>query len=294
MSGAVALLVLLLVLLGIATGAAALREDPAPVAPVSARLVLVQRRTRRWRWAGLLVGALVAVAAVHQGALGRGVLLATPLFAVCVVAGVIVGELRVAPPTGPTRQARLEVRRVRDYVPRRLGMTVAVASGLFAVVLAATTASGAPDDLGRAGRALVRRCSALHGESRGPWPGSYYSVPLAVIVVGGLLTAAVALSLVVRRPRQGEDPAIDDALRVQAAQAVTAASGLLVALPFAGINIVAAAAMLGIGCRPTWWTVVGWGLLLLAVALLALAAWCASVLAYPTGVRSRRVESAAT
>ena len=164
---------------------------------------------------------------------------------------------------------------------------MAATSGLFAVVLVWTTASGAPDDLGRPGRALVRQCSATLGESRGPWPGSFYSAPLALIVVGGLLTAAAALCLVVRRPRQGEDPAIDDALRVQAAQAVTAGCGLLVALPFAEINIVAGGAMLGISCRPVWWTVGGWALVLLAAALLALAGWCGSVLVSPSGVRSR-------
>ena len=218
---------------------------------------------------------------VSVGALGRGVLLAAPVFAVCVLAGVIIGELRVTAPTGDTRRVTLEVRRLRDYVPRKLGTAVGAALTLLVVILASTTTAGVADDMGRAGRTLFRQCSATMSEARSPWPGSFYSVPLAVIVVVGLLVAAFALHRVVGRARQGEDAAADDGLRRSAAEDVTAATGLLVAIPLAGVAFFAGHAMLGISCRPTWWTAAGVALLALTPAMVVLTAWCGALLVVP-------------
>src|SRR3712207_4896776 len=106
-------------------------------------------------------------------------------------------ELRVSAPRGPVRSAALEVRRARNYLPRRLTAAVAGTGALLAVVLTATTATGSADDLGRAGRSLVRRCSAVQGGASGPWPGSFYALPLALMVVVGLVLAAIALRRVV-------------------------------------------------------------------------------------------------
>ena len=101
----------------------------------------------------------------------------------------------------------------------------------------------------------------------------------------GLLLAAVALHLVVRRPRQAEDPAVDDGLRRQAAEAVTAAAGLLVAVPFAGISFLAGSQLLATSCRPVGWTAAAIALLVLTPLLVALACWCTAVLTAP---RARR------
>jgi ABC-type Fe3+-siderophore transport system permease subunit len=112
----------------------------------------------------------------------------------------------------------------------------------------------------------------------GAWPGSYYAFPLAIVVLCGLLAAGVVLTRVVRRPLQSEDVAVDEALRCSAAGAVTAAVGLLIAVPLAGVSVVAGAALVGISCHPEWWTIAAIALAGLAVASLALAAWCASTL----------------
>lgn len=271
-------LVLLLVLLLAGVAAAAVVRGTGPAVPASQRLLAVDRGTRRWRAGGLLLGVVAAAVSTGSGGLGRGVLLAAPLLAVFVLAGVVVGELRVTAPTGSTRTASLEVRRVRDYLPPRLGAAVLSATGVLTALLVATTAGGTADDLGRAGRWLARTCSAEQSVAVGPWPGSFYSAPLAVVVAAGLLVAALALHLVVRRPRQGEEAATDDALRRRACAAVTAATGLLVAVPLAGAGFFAAHALLRIGCRPGWWTALGWALLLLVPAAVGLAAWCAAVL----------------
>jgi hypothetical protein len=52
----------------------------------------------------------------------------------------------------------------------------------------------------------------------------------------------------------------------------------LIAVPLAGVSVVAGTALVGIDCRPAWWTVAAIGLATIAVASLALAGWCASAL----------------
>jgi hypothetical protein len=221
----------------------------------------VARRTALLRWAGVTVGLLVGVVAAQLGDLGVGLLLAAPLFGLCTLVGVLAGELTVRPPHGPTRTATVEVRRIRDYLPRHLSRAVAVAGGVLLVLLAATTAAGSPDDMGRPGRSLTRQCTADMFESRGPWPGSFYTGGLAVVVLAGLLLAYLALRAIVRRPRPGSpgDLAVDDALRRRAGYVVTGAVGVLIALPLAGVSLTAASGLLGTSCAPMWWTIAGWG-----------------------------------
>jgi hypothetical protein len=276
------LMVAALVALGLAARASL--SLPAPRTPVEVPAMAREAATStaRWRWAGIVLGAMVAPVTLHLGALGRGLLLAAPAFALCVLAGVVVGELRLSAPRGTVRRADLMVRRWQDYVPRPLFGVVMSATAVLALVLAYTSGVGASDDLGRAGRWLVRRCSATMTQGHGPWPGSFYAVPLAVLVGAGLLLAGVALLRIARRPSQGEDAGVEDALRQRAAAAVTAAAGLLVAVPLGGVSAVAAIALLGIECRPGWWSAIGWGLVLLIPAAVGLAVRCLVVLTSPT------------
>jgi hypothetical protein len=71
---------------------------------------------------------------------------------------------------------------------------------------------------------------------------------------------------------------VDEALRRSAAASVTAAVGLLITVPLAGVSVVAGAALVGISCHPAWWTVTAVGLTVVAIAALALAVACASAL----------------
>jgi hypothetical protein len=276
--GLVLPVVVVALILAVVRLVAGARSAPRPVQLSSPELEATARTTSRWRLTGVAAGLVLGLLSAYQGGLGRGLLLAAPLCSLCVLAGVLVGELRVSAPGGPVRRAVLEVRRRRDYVPRALGSAVATAGALLAVVLTLTTASGSADDMGRAGRQLVRRCSAVLTAGAGAWPGSYYAFPLAIVVLCGLLAAGVVLTRVVRRPLQSEDVAVDEALRCSAAGAVTAAVGLLIAVPLAGVSVVAGAALVGISCHPEWWTIAAIALAGLAVASLALAAWCASTL----------------
>jgi hypothetical protein len=267
------------------------RPATIPVGP-AALPAGVTRRAAGWRWAGLIGGLAAGGAAAESGALGRGLLLAAPVFGLCVLAGVVVGELTVRPPTGRTRIAGLADRRIRDYLPRGLTTAVIAAAAVLLALLAVTTATGSPDDLGRPGRSLLLQCSADLRQGAGPWPGSFYSLPLGAVVVTGLIIAGAALRVVVRRPRAGADltsaPA-DDAMRRRAARTITGACGVLVALPLAAVCVLSASAMLSLSCRPVWWTVAGWALLASLPALASLMGWCAVVLLTPArAVRETR------
>ena len=128
-------------------------------------------------------------------------------------------------------------------------------------------------------------------QTSGPWAGSFYTLPLAVLVAAGLVTAGGALRAVVDRARTGTDPATvaaDDALRRRAAWTVTGACGILVAVPLAGLCAVSAGAVLSLFCRPAWLTVAGWALLGLAIAAVGLLSWCAAVLLAPGRVVTAR------
>lgn len=266
--------------------ARARRPATAPAEAVTAALSQgVIRRTTGWRWAGLIGGLAAGSAVAASGALGRGLLLAAPLFALCVLAGVVVGETSIQAPRGHTRIAAVEVRRVRDYLPRPLATAVLAAAALLLVLLTVTTMTGAADDLDRSGRVLVLQCSTNLRESAGPWPGAFYSVPLAAMVAVGLGTALAALRFVIRRPRAGADPAAvaaDEILRQRAGRTVTGACGILVALPLAGCCFLTAVALQSLSCRPTWLTFAAWSTLALVPAALALISWCAVVLLSPT------------
>jgi hypothetical protein len=233
------------------------------------------------RVAGTVVGIAAGAWALQADTLGRGLMLAAPLVALCVLAGVVVGELLVPAPQGPVREAGLAVRRWQAYLPRHLTPLVVGSTGLLAAILVATTAAGSPDDMGRPGRQLVRRCSSIQTQGHGPWPGSFYAVPLGLVVATGLLLAGLALVRIARRPSQAEDAGLEDALRRRSAAAVTAAAGLLVAVPLGGVSGVAAAALLGMECRPVWWTVLGWVLVAVLPLAIGLAARCVTVLLAP-------------
>ena len=291
-------LLLALGALGVLTSSAMLlarhraRREPADGVRPAGRLAAVATGTRRWRAAGLGLGLVLGWLSAGAGGLGRGILLAAPLVGLGVLAGVVVGELRVPAPAGPTRSAGLEVRRITDHLPRVLSGCVATATVVLGGLMAVTTVLGSPDDLGRAGRALSRSCSPVSAETRGPWPGSFYTLPLAVLLLVGLVLAGLALHRVVRRPRPGEDPRVDDLLRSQAATAVVAGVGVLVTVPLAGIAAVASTGLLAICAPPTGWLLLGWGLAAVAPLAVVLGVWCGLVLITPATTPARRTAPA--
>jgi len=246
-----------------------------------------------WRWVGLVIGVVAAALTASVGVLGLGVMLAPTVFGLAVVGGVVVGELATIPRREGVRSAALETRTVGDYLPRRLGGLVAGSTIGLGALLFTTTLMGSADDLGRAGRSLSRQCSPDTFASAGPWPGLYYSGPLAIAVVVGLLLAAVALHTVVLRPRSGSAPelvAADDVLRRRSAESVVAATGVMVAASMLGVALTAGGRLTSFHCAPRAWTILGVALLGVGALMLLLAVWCLAVLL--SGPRVRRLASA--
>jgi hypothetical protein len=259
--------------------AARLQEVPADI----------RHRMAAGSWGGAGVGLIVAIISAQSGSLGRGLLLAAPLFGLCVVLGVLAGEMSVGPPSTGTRRAEVTVRRVGDYLPRVLTPVVTGTTLLLAVLLVAATLMGSPDDLGRAGRSLFARCpvtaEGARSASNGPWPGSYYSIPLALILLTGLAAAALALIRIARRPRPG-DPLVlgqmDDVLRRRAATVVISSCGVLAGIPLIGISLVAGGALLANDCGPAWWGPAGGTLLLLIPVWLTVLGWSLAAVLVPS------------
>lgn len=260
-------------------------------------LLAGHRKAVRWRWAGLGLGVVVAaVTAVTANAelYNLGAMLAPTVFGLCVIGGVTVGELTTIPRRQGVRTAGLETRAVGHYLPRRLGGLVAASALGLGALLVTTTLMGSADHEGRAGRFLVRWCEPSLAVASGPWPGSFYSVPLGIAVVVGLLGAAVALRTVVLRPRNGSDPdlvAVDDVLRRQSAEAVVAATGVMVAASLSGVALVAGIKLIGVVCPQASWPVFGVALLAVGALMLLLTAWCLALLL--AGPRFTLLESGA-
>ena len=180
-------------------------------------VVEIARHTRRWRMVGLLIGAVAALVLLDAGqrldALGRVSALAPAALGASVLIGTIAGELTARPAVGIRRTAAVETRTVKAVLPKVLSTVLAVASALLVAALAIGAAWGSADDMGRPGRIFTQTCTVLDPDlgpvlmssGRGPWPGSFYAVPLAaaLLVLAALIT--VALRVIVSRPRPGVD-----------------------------------------------------------------------------------------
>jgi hypothetical protein len=233
-----------------------------------------------WTWvrvtwaAALVVGGVAAW--VVNGSLdgGRGTMLVPAVLGLFVVAGVGLAETVVRPQreAGP-RTASLAPRRAADYVPRTLATAVVGITALHLVTLALTTSTASPDDLGRAGRNIAAECGNT-GSGAGPYPGSFYSVPLIVVLLGIGLVAVASLRAVVRRPRGvAPDEVGDDELRHRSATRILAAVGAAAAASHVGIAFYAGTAMLRMDCQSAWMQPVGWVLLVSTLAAVLLLGW---------------------
>jgi hypothetical protein len=221
----------------------------------------VARHTRGWRVVGLVLGAVVAVMLLVLGqrfdALGRATALAPTALGAGVLLGTIAGELTARPALGVRRSAAVERRTVLPILPRARAVVLAVSTALLLGALALGAAWGSADDLGRPGRVLARQCvvpdpggeAVLMGSARGPWPGSFYAVPLlaALVVLAGLVT--LALRAIVRRPRPELDSrALDTMLRTWSVGNVLTAATVTVLGTLGPVAVFMGAALTGVDC----------------------------------------------
>ncbi|WP_299443921.1 hypothetical protein [uncultured Phycicoccus sp.] len=275
------------VLVGVATFVLALvrRRTVAVPAADHAEVVRVARRTRTLRALGLAVGAALALLVLVGGqaldALGRITSLAPAVLGAGVLLGTVVGELTARPRVGARRSAAVETRTVRGVLPRTWTALATGSATVLGAALLLGIAWGSADDLGRAGRSFAVTCTQVIdgtavqiGSSRGPWPGSYYAVPLlgALLVLG--LLAALALVAVVRRPRPSVDSLdLDTLLRRGAAANVLTATTFSALATLAPVALFIASGLADSGCASTpLQSAVGWAAWVVAPLALAGAA----------------------
>lgn len=223
--------------------------------------VQIARHTRGWRVVGLLLGGVAAVLLLVLGqrvdALGRATALAPTVLGAGVLLGTIAGELTARPAVGIRRSAAVETRTLRAILPRGRAVVLGVSTALLAGALAIGAAWGSADDLGRAGRVLSERCTTVDpelgavvvGGSRGPWPGSFYAVPLvvALLVLAGLV--ALALRAIVNRPRPELDSrGLDTMLRCWSVGNVLTAATVTVLGTLGPVALLMLAALSGMRC----------------------------------------------
>lgn len=229
----------------------------------------------RAMWAASLIAGVVAAWLVNSTLdLGRGTMLVPAVVGLFVVAGVGLAETVVRPPRpAGVRTASLTSRRVLDYLPRTLTNAVVAVSAVHVATLTLATSTASADDMGRAGRQVAAQCGSV-GSAAGPYPGSFYSGPLALLLLVIALATAAALTAVVRRPRGfAPDDVADDVLRQRSATRVVAAAGAAVAASHAGIAFFAGTALLRMDCQRAWMDPVGWLLVASVPVALVLLGW---------------------
>ncbi|GAA1290213.1 hypothetical protein Psi02_15880 [Planotetraspora silvatica] len=219
----------------------------APSSSVDSGLRTTARRLLWARLAGLSLGLTASWLVLNWDGLGRGPLLATPALGLGILFGTLTGEAAAPRPHGAIRGASLEIRTARDYLPRFSAPLAGALSLVTVVLLAVTTATASADDMGRPGRVLAaNRPDGTVRSAVSPWPGWFYAWPLLSVLAVAFLLSALAVHRVVRRGRLDLDAAaraVDDARRAHSARVVTAAYGICVALPLAGIAVVAGDAL---------------------------------------------------
>ncbi|MFD6819888.1 hypothetical protein ACFWC5_05905 [Streptomyces sp. NPDC060085] len=206
-----------------------LRARPIEEPQVAGILSSYHQRASRWRTGGLTAG-LASAALVAYGGLppGQDHWLAGLICGVCILGGVLTGELLVSRPDGHLRAATLMPRRIRDYLPRRygplLGLLVLILTALMTITITAAIHMASPN------RPLSVTCP--NGTLLLP-QGSVLSAALSALasLIGGAGMCLLVLRKIVTRPAfpSDADPDKDNALRARSAEAVTLAWGCQVA-----------------------------------------------------------------
>lgn len=251
---------------------------------------------KEWRWVlqmrllGIALGLLIAGLLMAPDAFGPlgdlvsslmagygvGTMIAPAGFGLGVLLGVAAGETiaRAPRPRGP-RTASLHPRSLTGYLPRPTSYAVGTGLALLAATLLLGTLTAQED--GSLGGMRTIGCQVGNiAQTHGPYPGSYYAIPLAIMLGIVLLTATAAAAAVVRRPRGlAATDAGDDELRRRSMTVIIAAVGVTVGTSLIGIAGTAAAGLLGLGadCAPAWMPVVGWLLVPVVFIGIGLAVW---------------------
>ncbi|MET9108665.1 hypothetical protein [Streptomyces zhihengii] len=234
-------------------------------------------RTPRWDTPARLAGAAVGLAVnvvVSLGSASRVDLLHGALaLGLCVMAGVFAADVAARPGPGWTRMAGLTPRRIRDYVPRSLAVSLVAQAAVLSVLLIVAVVTAATGEGGRPAGALSGTCP---GGARpfSPWPGAGDVWP----ALGGLVLGTVACALLLRRvvARAGGD----EQRRVNARAAV-AAWGMTVSVPLLVVSLTMARGLPTPPCAGMTTDVPAQMLAFVALAAAVTAAHCLCVVMLP-------------
>ena len=245
--------------------------------------------TNMARIIGLLAG-IVVVAIIwlvrDLGRSGLSLFLAPAIFALTQIIATLVAGVLTHDAAKTLGTAGLEVRRVGSYLPRRLSALIAATTVVLALALTWTSATGVSDSMGHGGREFSFE---IPGEAAvtatiGPWPGSFYSVPLAVALGLVLVVAGIAIIVTIRRPRNASDPEIvrvDDLVRARAVESVLAAVGVAMAGTLFCVSVLVATLAIPQNLVPDLLRLAGWSAVTLEAAAMAITIWCGVLLLLP-------------
>ncbi|MBV7295943.1 hypothetical protein KRX51_08480 [Corynebacterium sp. TAE3-ERU12] len=191
---------------------------------------LLQRHARFVR-IGLAVASIIALlAAVFISGLGSVLVLAPGLFGICVLIATIVAALTITGQRGTVRTATLAARSIVGDIGL-VPIQLAVGSFVTAtVVLLTGINTGSADDMGRSGRAITAYCQPdqfgyASTTTATPWPGSWYAVPILIVLAVCAIVAVSAVLVVHRRPALPVELLdVDKALRRTAGRTITASA----------------------------------------------------------------------
>ncbi|MGV8845910.1 hypothetical protein [Tessaracoccus sp.] len=239
------------------------------------------------RVSGVVVGLMILAPLMASLRFGLGVFLAPAVFAATQILAIVAAGILTHSAARTRGTAGLEVRGVRRYLPGRLTMLVASASATLALVLAGTTATAVADDMGVRGRAFsyFYPCDGVCSAGFSPWPGAFYSLPLAIALTVVVALAVLGVIIAVRRPRDASNPEIvrvDDLIRARAVESIVAAVGVGVAGTLVGVSFLVTRFVGNpVIETPLHLLVAGWGGVVVTIAALAVGLWCVVVLLLP-------------
>lgn len=258
-------------------------------------LAALRAKTTWARAAGLICG-LGAAWIVGHGSMpdlggGRGEALSPLAFGIVLLAASTLGDLvahRDARRSDGIRTAAAAdtPRSLHSLIPRGLTVVVAVLLACIVALLGVGWTLGGPDDQGRPGRVLPYTTpDGLQSSWSSPWPGAFYAQPVLIGIALLLVTLAVALLVVTRRPADAADAEIarvDGIVRRREAETLVAGTGLSLAgltVPVALIEGMQLLRLVHNGRLngyevSVWYQVGGWSALVVAIAALIIGTWC--------------------
>lgn len=189
---------------------------------------------------------------------GRLVAVTPAAVGLILIVATMIGQYRVRDAAREPGRASLESRYVGSYLPRLVTGMVAVGTVLLTALLIWSTSVASRTDIGRMAGYAYRCTVSQDGQEfettgmTGPFPGSFYSLPMAASLILVGVVAAVALTLVASRPRNGANAnlvRIDDALRRQTAEGIMASVGLAIGGSMVGIGMMSSLAVSHAFCR---------------------------------------------